>query len=88
MLPEIHLALLKVLFTELVPRVAIFLNPRIDSKESKSKWGRKRDSDTLTRKLNIDMLTANKLPWPELARRYILVVSSLSGCMDLSDISS
>uniref|UniRef100_K3YP80 PHD-type domain-containing protein n=4 Tax=Setaria TaxID=4554 RepID=K3YP80_SETIT len=87
-LPEIHLALLKVLFTELVPRVAIFVDPRIDSKESKSKRGRKRDTDTLTRELKIDMLTANKLTWPELARRYILVVSSLSGCMDLSDISS
>ncbi|CAN6230676.1 unnamed protein product [Urochloa humidicola] len=87
-LPEIHLALLKILFTELVPRVAIFVDPRIDSKESKSKRGRKRDTDTLTRELKIDMLTANKLTWPELARRYILVVSSLSGCMDLSDISS
>ena len=87
-LPEIHLALLKVLFTELVPRVAIFVDPRIDSKESKSKRGRKRDTDTLTRELKIDMLTANKLTWPELARRYIVAVSSLSGCMDLSDISS
>ncbi|OEL31191.1 Methyl-CpG-binding domain-containing protein 9 [Dichanthelium oligosanthes] len=87
-LPEIHLALLKILFTELVPRVAIFVDPRIDSKESKSKRGRKRDTDTLTRELKIDMLTANKLTWPELARRYILAVSSLSGCMDLSDISS
>ncbi|WVZ77525.1 hypothetical protein U9M48_025383 [Paspalum notatum var. saurae] len=87
-LPEIHLALLKVLFTELVSRAAIFVDPRIDLKESKSKRGRKRDADTLTRELKIDMLTANELTWPELARRYILAVSSMSGCMDLSDVSS
>ncbi|AQK60163.1 PHD-finger family protein isoform 2 [Zea mays] len=87
-LPEIHIALLKVLFTELVSRVAIFVDPSIDLKESKSRRGRKRDTDTLTRELKIDMLTANNLTWPELARRYILAVSSMSGCMDLSDISS
>ena len=87
-LPEIHLALLKILFTELVSRVAIFVDPKIDLKESKSRRGRKRDTDTLTRELKIDMLTANNLTWPELARRYILAVSSMSGCMDLSDISS
>ncbi|KXG29684.1 methyl-CpG-binding domain-containing protein 9 isoform X2 [Sorghum bicolor] len=87
-LPEIHLALLKVLFTELVSRVAIFVDPKFDLKESKSRRGRKRDTDTLARELKIDMLTANNLTWPELARRYILAVSSMSGCMDLSDISS
>ncbi|XP_062223837.1 methyl-CpG-binding domain-containing protein 9-like [Phragmites australis] len=87
-LPEIHLALLRVLFSELLSKVAIFVDPSIDPKESKSKRGRKRDADNITKELKIDMLTANKLTWPELSRRYILAVSSMSGCMDLSDISS
>ncbi|XP_062218444.1 methyl-CpG-binding domain-containing protein 9-like isoform X2 [Phragmites australis] len=87
-LPEIHLALLRVLFSELLSKVAIFVDPSIDPKESKSKRGRKRDADNATKDLKIDMLTANKLTWPELSRRYILAVSSMSGCMDLSDISS
>ncbi|KAL6629999.1 hypothetical protein ACP70R_029764 [Stipagrostis hirtigluma subsp. patula] len=89
-LPGIHLALLRVLFAELLSKVAIFVDPSVDLKESKSRRGRKRDADNLTstKELKIDMLTANKLTWPELARRYILAVSSIGGCMDLSDISS
>ncbi|KAL6888819.1 hypothetical protein ACP4OV_009845 [Aristida adscensionis] len=89
-LPGIHLALLRVLFAELLSKVAIFVDPSVDLKESKSRRGRKRDADSLisTKELKIDMLTANKLTWPELARRYILAVSSIGGSMDLSDISS
>ncbi|KAG8058343.1 hypothetical protein GUJ93_ZPchr0002g26350 [Zizania palustris] len=64
--------------------------PNIDPKESKTRRGRKRDTENLisAKEFKFDMLTANKLTWPELARRYILAVSSISGCMDLSDISS
>ncbi|KAK3152374.1 hypothetical protein QOZ80_2BG0158090 [Eleusine coracana subsp. coracana] len=87
-LPDIHLALLRVLFSELLSKVAIFVDPKIDFKESKSKRGRKRDSDNITKELKVDMLTANKLTWPELARRYIIAVSSTNGCMDFSDVSS
>ncbi|TVU32893.1 hypothetical protein EJB05_24658, partial [Eragrostis curvula] len=87
-LPEIHLALLRVLFSELLSKVAIFVDPKIDLKESKSKRGRKRDADNITKELKIDMLTANMLTWPELVRRYIIAVSSMNGSMDISDVSS
>jgi hypothetical protein len=89
-LPGVHLTLFKVLLGELLSKVSIFVDPNIDPKESKPRRGRKRDTDSLmsTKELNFDMLTANKLTWPELARRYILAVSSVRGCMDLSDISS
>lgn len=89
-LPGVHLTLFRVLFGELLSKVAIFVDPNIDPKESKPRRGRKRDTESLisTKELKFDMLTANKLTWPELARRYILAVSSISGCMDLSDISS
>lgn len=89
-LPGVHLTLFKVLFGELLSKVAIFVDPNIDPKESKPRRGRKRDTESLNsaKELNFDMLTANKLTWPELARRYLLAVSSISGCMDLSDISS
>ncbi|KAL5207727.1 hypothetical protein ABZP36_032162 [Zizania latifolia] len=89
-LPGVHLTLFRVLFGELLSKVAIFLDPNIDPKESKTRRGRKRDTENLisAKEFKFDMLTANKLTWPELARRYILAVSSISGCMDLSDISS
>ncbi|CAM0946371.1 unnamed protein product [Alopecurus aequalis] len=89
-LPGVHLTLFKVLLGELLSKVSIFVDPNIDPKESKPRRGRKRDTESLisTKELNFDMLTANELTWPELARRYILAVSSIRGCMDLSDISS
>ncbi|KAM3240815.1 hypothetical protein ACQJBY_054070 [Aegilops geniculata] len=89
-LPGVHLALFKVLFGELLSKVAIFVDPNIDPKESKPRRGRKKDTESLisTKEFNFDMLTANKLTWPELARRYMLAISSINGCMDVSDISS
>ncbi|KAM0868772.1 hypothetical protein ACQ4PT_041113 [Festuca glaucescens] len=89
-LPGVHLTLFKVLLGELLSKVSIFVDPNIDPKESKTRRGRKRDTESLisTKELNFDMLTANTLTWPELARRYILAISSIRGCMDLSDISS
>jgi methyl-CpG-binding domain-containing protein 9 len=87
-LPDIHLALLRVLFNELLSKVAIFVDPKFDLKESKSKRGRKRDADNITKELKVDMLIANKLTWPELARRYIIAVSSMNGSLDFSDVSN
>uniref|UniRef100_A0A453MLS9 Uncharacterized protein n=1 Tax=Aegilops tauschii subsp. strangulata TaxID=200361 RepID=A0A453MLS9_AEGTS len=82
-LPGVHLALIKVLFGEVLSKLSI------DPKESKPRRGRK-DTESLisTKDFNFDMLTANKLTWPELARRYMLAISSINGCMDVSDISS
>ncbi|XP_037450311.1 methyl-CpG-binding domain-containing protein 9-like [Triticum dicoccoides] len=83
-LPGVHLALIKVLFGEVLSKL------NIDPKESKARRGRKKDTESLisTKKFNFDMLTANKLTWPELAKRYMLAISSINGCMDVSDISS
>ncbi|KAM3318533.1 hypothetical protein ACQJBY_035975 [Aegilops geniculata] len=83
-LPGVHLALIKFLFGEVLSKL------NIDPKESKPRRGRKKDTESLilTKEFNFDMLTANKLTWPELARRYILAISSINGCMDVSDISS
>ncbi|XBH75121.1 hypothetical protein VPH35_101936 [Triticum aestivum] len=83
-LPGVHLALIKVLFGEVLSKLSI------DPKESKPRRGRKKDTESLisTKDFNFDMLTANKLTWPELARRYMLAISSINGCMDVSDISS
>ncbi|VAH71688.1 unnamed protein product [Triticum turgidum subsp. durum] len=83
-LPRVHLALIKVLFGEVLSKL------KINPKDSKPRRGRKKDTESLisTKELNFDMLTANKLTWPELARRYMLAISSINGCMDVSDISS
>ncbi|KAM3280610.1 hypothetical protein ACQJBY_047430 [Aegilops geniculata] len=81
-LPRVHLALIKVLFGEVLSKL------NIDPKESKPRRGRKKDTESLisTKEFSFDMLTANKLTWPELARRYIL--ATINGCMDVSNISS
>lgn len=50
----IHLALLKILFIDIVSRVASFRDVRIGFKESKYRQGRKRDTDNVTRELKID----------------------------------
>ncbi|KAF7044844.1 hypothetical protein CFC21_054019 [Triticum aestivum] len=83
-LPRVHLALIKVLFGEVLSKLSI------DPKESKPRRGRKKDTEShvSTKEFNFDMLTANKLTWPELARRYMLAISSINGCMDVYDISS
>ncbi|VAH70257.1 unnamed protein product [Triticum turgidum subsp. durum] len=83
-LPRVHLALIRVLFGEVLSKL------NIDPKDSKPRRGRKKDTESLVsaKEFNFDMLTANKLTWPELARRYMLAISSIKGCMDVSDISS
>uniref|UniRef100_A0A0D3F1W2 Methyl-CpG-binding domain-containing protein 9 n=1 Tax=Oryza barthii TaxID=65489 RepID=A0A0D3F1W2_9ORYZ len=69
-LPGVHLTLFRVLFGELLSKVAIFVDPNIDPKESKTRRGRKKDTENLisAKEFKFDMLTANKLTWPELAR--------------------
>ncbi|XP_044968121.1 LOW QUALITY PROTEIN: methyl-CpG-binding domain-containing protein 9-like [Hordeum vulgare subsp. vulgare] len=83
-LPGVHITLIKVLFGELLSKL------NIDQKEPKHRRGRKKDTESLisTKEFSFDMLTANKLTWPELARRYMLAISSINWCMDVSDISS
>ncbi|XP_020109971.1 methyl-CpG-binding domain-containing protein 9 isoform X3 [Ananas comosus] len=88
-LAKAHTSLLKLLIHELVQKVAIFVDPNIEVRESKPRRGRKKDIDSSlsTKDTKIDILTLNELTWPELARRYVLAVSSNSGCMDSLDIS-
>jgi hypothetical protein len=64
-LPEVHHALLKVLFTDLIYGVETFDDPIVDSKVSKSRQSRKRDTNTLTIEVKINKLTANNLTWPK-----------------------
>ena len=64
-LAEVHHALLKVLFTDLICGVETFDDPIVDSKVSKSRQSRKRDTNTLTIEVKINKLTANNLTWPK-----------------------
>ena len=89
-LSKVHVALLKILVGELLSKVAVFGDPNFDPGESKSRRGRKRDIDpSLHAKiLKIDILPANTLSWPELARRYILAVLWMDRSFESSEISS
>ncbi|XP_038982660.1 methyl-CpG-binding domain-containing protein 9-like isoform X2 [Phoenix dactylifera] len=89
-LTKTHIALLKVLVGELLCKVAGFVDPNFDARESKPRRGRKKDMDNSlpAKETKIEMLTINELTWPELARRYILAVSSMNGCMDSPDAYS
>ncbi|XP_073001033.1 methyl-CpG-binding domain-containing protein 9 [Typha latifolia] len=89
-LAKVHSSLLKVLVGELLSKVAIYVDPNVDARESKSRRGRKKDADNTlsTKETKINIPTFNELTWPELARRYVLAVSSISGCMDSSDVCS
>lgn len=89
-LTKAHTSLLKVLVGELLCRVAASVDPNFDARESKSRRGRKKDVDNslLVKETKIDILTVNELTWPELARRYVLAVSSMNGCMDSPEVCS
>ena len=63
--PEVHHALLKVPFTDLICGVETFDDPIVDSKVSKSRQSRKRDTNTLTIELKINKQSANNLTWPK-----------------------
>ena len=64
-LPEVHHALLKVLFTDLIYGVETFDDPIVDSKVSKSRQSRKRGTNTLTIELRSNKLTTNNMTWPK-----------------------
>ncbi|XAR65059.1 Histone acetyltransferase [Bertholletia excelsa] len=82
-----HSSLLKVVVGELLLKVAGFVDPNFDSGECKSRRGRKKEADNSLKKMKFDMLQINGLTWPELARRYILVVLSLDGNIDSAEIT-
>lgn len=89
-LTKIHNSLIRVLISELQSKVAAIIDPNFDTGESKSKRGRKKDTDhwiaAIRTKINI--LPLNELTWPELVRRYILAVLSMDGRLDSADITT
>ncbi|KAA8529561.1 hypothetical protein F0562_033640 [Nyssa sinensis] len=89
LLTKAHSSLLNVLVSELLTKVAAYVDPSFDAGESKSKRGRKKDLDNsiTARKTKLDMLPINELTWPELARRYILAVLSMEGNLDPAEIT-
>ncbi|KAF8407934.1 hypothetical protein HHK36_007074 [Tetracentron sinense] len=88
-LTKAHSSLLKVLIGELQSKVAALVDPNFDAGESKPRRGRKKDADNSTpaKKTKLDMLPINELTWPELARRYILTVSSMDSNIDSAEMT-
>ncbi|KAK4842027.1 hypothetical protein QYF36_014509 [Acer negundo] len=80
-------SLLKILLGELQSKVANFVDSNFDGGETKSRRRRKKDIDNSmsAKKVMLDLLPINGLTWPELARRYVLTVSSMEGNLDIVD---
>ncbi|XP_049360081.1 methyl-CpG-binding domain-containing protein 9 [Solanum verrucosum] len=89
LLTKIHGLLLKVLVTELLSKVAVYVDPNIGTGGSKSRRGRKKDPDSLAtvRKSRLGMLPMNEVTWPEIARRYMLALLSMEVNMESAEIA-
>ncbi|XP_042421251.1 methyl-CpG-binding domain-containing protein 9-like isoform X1 [Zingiber officinale] len=87
-LTKVHTSLLKLLIGEILGKVTFYMDPNSDARESRSRRGRKKDlENTVTAKdPKTDILPANEFTWPDLARRYILVVLFMNFVMDSPDI--
>ncbi|XP_027096888.2 methyl-CpG-binding domain-containing protein 9 isoform X1 [Coffea arabica] len=88
-LSKIHSSLLKVLVGELLSKVAVYVDPKFDAGEPRSRRGRKKDAEytALFMKMKLDMMPINSLTWPEIARRFILAVLSMEGNLDSAEIA-
>ncbi|PSS26859.1 Methyl-CpG-binding domain-containing protein [Actinidia chinensis var. chinensis] len=88
-LRKAHSSLLNVVVGELLLKVARYVDPNSDAEECKLRRGRRKDADNsiASKKLKFDMLQINELTWPELARRYILVILSMEGKLDSGEIT-
>lgn len=88
-LTRVHCSILKLVITELLSKFATFVDPNIDTGEHKSKRGKKRDADGLVfLRKKLSVLPVNEYTWPEVARRYILAVTSTDGNFDSVEVSS
>ncbi|XP_049405556.1 methyl-CpG-binding domain-containing protein 9 isoform X2 [Solanum stenotomum] len=89
LLTKIHGLLLKVLVTELLSKVAVYVDPNIGTGGSKSRRGRKKDPDSLAtvRKSRLGMLPMNEVTWPEIARRYMLALLSMEVNLESAEIA-
>ncbi|XP_065874232.1 methyl-CpG-binding domain-containing protein 9-like isoform X2 [Euphorbia lathyris] len=81
-----HCSLLKVLLGELQSKLTVSPDPILESGESKSK--KKKKNLTFSGKPMLDLLPVNQLTWPELARRYLLIISSMDSNFDSPEIAS
>lgn len=86
-LANVLCSLLILLLGELQSKVAVLVDTNFDGTESKSRRRRKKDAENLmsAKKIMLDLLPVNILTWPELARRYLLTVSSMEGNLDTVD---
>ncbi|GKV07676.1 hypothetical protein SLEP1_g19422 [Rubroshorea leprosula] len=89
-LTKAHISLLVVLISELQSKVAALVDPNFDSGESRSKRGRKKDSDgsISAKRIKLSKLPVNELTWPELARRYVLAVLSMDCNLDSAEVTA
>ncbi|RWW28732.1 hypothetical protein GW17_00006780 [Ensete ventricosum] len=87
-LTKIHISLLKILIGEILGKVTVYLDPNSDARESRSRRGRKKDVENTVavKEAKTEILPANELTWPDLARRYILAVLSMNFVMDSPDV--
>lgn len=87
-LAKFHMALLKVLTEDVLAKVKEIFDPFGAAMESKTRKGRKKDVDVVvaSKKINLDLFPVNEFTWPELARRYILVVLSMDGNLESSEV--
>ncbi|PKA59305.1 Methyl-CpG-binding domain-containing protein 9 [Apostasia shenzhenica] len=89
LLTKVHASLLKVLIGELSCKVAVYVDPNFDARELRPRRGRKKDAENNhAKETKYETLTLNEFTWPELARRYLLAVSAMNGCMDASEAYS
>ncbi|XP_015076296.1 methyl-CpG-binding domain-containing protein 9 isoform X2 [Solanum pennellii] len=89
LLTKIHGLLLKALVTELLSKVAVYVDSNIGTGGSKSRRGRKKDPESLAtvRKSQLDMLPINQVTWPEIARRYMLALLAMDVNMESAEIA-
>ncbi|KAJ9554410.1 hypothetical protein OSB04_018455 [Centaurea solstitialis] len=86
-LSKFHMALLKVAIEEVLAKVKEVFDP-FGAVESKTRKGRKKDAEVAVggKKVNLDMFPMNEFTWPEIARRYILIVLSMDGNLESSEV--
>ncbi|XP_009762755.1 methyl-CpG-binding domain-containing protein 9 [Nicotiana sylvestris] len=89
LLAKLHGLLLKALVTELLSKVAVYVDPNFGAGGFKSKRGRKKDVDNLAslKKTRLDMLPINEITWPEIARRYMLALLSMEVNLESAEIA-
>ncbi|KAL4586920.1 hypothetical protein LXL04_011568 [Taraxacum kok-saghyz] len=94
MLPNFHMSMLKVLVEDMLAKVTIY-DPPFGSMESKSRKGSRKklnmDISNITvssKKGSSGIFPINAITWPEVARRYILVLLSMDDNYEAPDLTN